>query len=120
MLGDILTVFSREYILSGPVWEFFSSDNNEWKEGLIRELALDRLNGFVGKTVIHPKQIEVVNDALKVSRKDYEDAKAILNWSEDNSMCVSKSSGGERMNEVKTHGNWAAKTLILAEVYGIN
>ena len=35
-------------------------------------------------------------------------------------MCVSKSSGGERMNEVKTHGNWAAKTLILSEVYGIN
>lgn len=120
LLGDILTVFSREYILSGPVWEFFSSDDNEWKEGLIRELALDRLNGFVGKTVIHPKQIEVVNDALKVSRKDYEDAKAILNWKEGNSMCVSKSSGGERMNEVKTHGNWAAKTLILAEVYGIN
>lgn len=120
LLGDILTVFSREYILSGPVWEFFSSDNNEWKEGLIRELALDRLNGFVGKTVIHPKQIEVVNDALKVSRKDYEDAKSILNWNEDNLMCVSKSSGGERMNEVKTHGNWAAKTLILAEVYGIS
>lgn len=120
LLGDILTVFSREYILSGPVWEFFSSDNNEWKEGLIRELALDRLNGFVGKTVIHPKQIEVVNGALKVSRKDYEDAKAILNWDEGNSMCVSKSTGGERMNEVKTHGNWAAKTLILAEVYGIN
>lgn len=120
LLGDILTVFAREYILSGPVWEFFSSDNNEWKEGLIKELALDRLNGFVGKTVIHPKQIDVVNDALKVSRKDYEDAKAILEWDENNSMCVSKSSGGERMNELKTHGNWAAKTLVLAEVYGIN
>ena len=120
LLGDILTVFSREYVLSGPVWEFFSSDNNEWKEGLLRELALDRLNGFVGKTVIHPKQIEVVNDALKVSRKDYEDAKSILNWDDNNSMCVSKSSGGERMNEVKTHGNWAAKILLLAEVYGIN
>lgn len=120
LMGDILTVFSRDYILSGPVWEYFSSVNDEWKEGLIRELALDRLNGFVGKTVIHPKQIEVVNDALKVSRKDYEDAKAILNWDEGNLICVSKSSCGERMNEVKTHGNWAAKTLILAEVYGIN
>lgn len=119
LLGDILTVFSREYVLSGPVWEFFASDNNEWKEGLIKELALDRLNGFVGKTVIHPKQIEVVNDALKVSRKDYEDAKAILQW-DKNSLGVSKSTAGERMNEVKTHGNWAAKTLILAEVYGIN
>lgn len=119
LLGDILTIFSREYVLSGPVWEFFSSDNNEWKEGLIRELALDRLNGFVGKTVIHPKQIEVVNDALKVSRKDYEDAKAILNW-DNSSLGVSKSADGERMNEVKTHKNWAAKTLILAEVYGVN
>ncbi len=119
LLGDILTVFSREYVLSGPVWEFFSSDNNEWKDGLIKELALDRLNGFVGKTVIHPKQIEVVNDALKVSRKDYEDAKEILNW-DNNTLGVSKSSAGERMNEVKTHGNWAAKTLILAEIYGVN
>jgi len=119
LLGDILTVFSRDYVLSGPVWEFFSSDNNEWKDGLIRELALDRLNGFVGKTVIHPKQIEVVNDALKVSRKDYEDAQEILNWDKD-SLGVSKSVAGERMNEVKTHGNWAAKILILADIYGVN
>lgn len=120
LLGDILTVFSGEYILSGPVWEFFSSDNNEWKEGLMKELALDRLNGFVGKTVIHPKQIAVVNEALKVSRNDYEDARAILNWDDKNSMYVSKSASGERMNELKTHGNWAVRTLILAEIYGIN
>ena len=82
LLGDILTVFSREYVVSGAVWEFFSSDNDEWKIGLRNELKLDRLNGFVGKTVIHPKQIKVVNEALKVSRKDYEDAKEILNWEE--------------------------------------
>ena len=82
LLGDILTVFSRDYVVSGPVWEFFSSDNEEWKRGLRNELKLDKLNGFVGKTVIHPKQISVVNEALKVSLKDYEDAKAILNWDE--------------------------------------
>ena len=120
LLSDILTVFSRDYVLSGPVWEFFASDNNEWSDGLQRELALDKLNGFIGKTVIHPKQIQIVNDALKVSRKDYEDAKSILNWSDDEAFCVAKSSGGERMNEVKTHGNWAKKILILAEIYGIN
>ena len=51
LLGDILTVFAREYVVSGPVWEFFSSDNEEWKTGLKRELSLDKLNGFVGKTV---------------------------------------------------------------------
>ncbi len=120
LLAEILTIFSREYIVSGPVWEFFSSDNNEWKEGLMREVARDRLNGFVGKTVIHPKQIEIVNEAFKVSRKDYEDAKTILNWDESAGLQVGKSSGGERMNEVKTHGNWALKTIMLAQIYGIS
>lgn len=118
LLGDILTVFSRDYVVSGPVWEFFSSDNEEWKRGLLNELKLDKLNGFIGKTVIHPKQINVVNEALKVSRKDYEDAKEILNWDE-NGLQVGKSFAGERMNEVKTHMNWALKTMTLAEIYGI-
>lgn len=118
LLGDILTVFSREYVVSGPVWEFFASDNGEWKTGLKQELKLDKLNGFVGKTVIHPKQIAVVNEALKVSNKDFEDAKEILNWDEDG-LQVGKSFAGERMNEVKTHYNWAMKTLVLAQIYGV-
>ena len=118
LLGDILTVFSRDYVVSGPVWEFFSSDKEEWKRGLQNELKLDKLNGFVGKTVIHPKQIGVVNDALKVSLKDYEDAKNILNWDESG-LQVGKSFAGERMNEVKTHINWAYKMIALAELYGV-
>lgn len=120
VLTDILTIFSRDYVVSGPVWEFFSSDNNEWKDGLSYEAELDRLNGFVGKTVIHPKQISVVNDSLKVSNKDYEDAKEILGWSDKNGLQVSKGAGGERMNELKTHGNWARKIIFLAEIYGVN
>lgn len=118
LLGDILTVFSREYVVSGPVWEFFSSDNDEWKNGLRQELKLDRLNGFIGKTVIHPKQIPVVNEMLKVTSKDYEDAKAILNW-DGSGLQVGKSFGGERMNEVRTNYNWAKKTILLSELYGI-
>lgn len=118
LLCDILTVFSREYVVSGPVWEFFASDNDEWKTGLENELKYDKLNGFVGKTVIHPKQISVVNDALKVSNKDYQDAKEILGW-DDSGLQVGKSFAGERMNEVKTHINWAYKTVTLAGIYGI-
>ncbi len=118
LLGDILTVFSQDYVISGPVWEFFSSDNEEWKRGLQNELKFDRMNGFIGKTVIHPKQIGIVNEALKVSKKDYEDAKSILNWDESG-LQVGKSFAGERMNEVKTHINWAYKTLTLAEIYGV-
>lgn len=118
LLGDILTVFSRDYVVSGPVWEFFSSHNDEWKQGLRTELKRDRLNGFVGKTVIHPKQIPVVNEMLKVTSKDLQDAKAILNW-DSSGLQVGKSYGGERMNEVRTNYNWAQKTLLLAELYGI-
>lgn len=118
LLGDILTVFSREYVISGAVWEFFSSDNDEWKMGLRNELKLDKINGFIGKTVIHPKQIKVVNETLKVSLKDYEDAREILDW-KTKGLQVGKSIAGERMNEVKTHTNWAYKTMILAKIYGV-
>ena len=85
-----------------------------------RETKLDKLNGFVGKTVIHPNQIPVVNEVLKVSKKDYQDALSILGWNQTNILQVSKSVDGERMNEVKTHGNWALKIITLAEIYGIN
>ena len=118
LLGDILAVFQRDYVVSGPVWEFFSSDNDEWKKGLQREMKLDKLNGFVGKTVIHPKQIPVVNEMLKVTSKDFEDAKTILNW-DGSGLQVGKSFGGERMNEVRTHYNWARKALLLGELYGV-
>lgn len=118
IFGDILTVFSREYVISGAVWEYFSSDNDEWKKGMQRELKLDKLNGFVGKTVIHPKQIDVVNESLMVLGKDYEDAKDILNW-DKSGLQVGKSFGGERMNEIKTNINWAYKTIILSDIYGI-
>lgn len=119
ILADIITVFAREYVVSGPVWEFFSSDNNEWKYGLEKEIKLDKLNGFIGKTVIHPKQIHVVNETLKVSKKDYQDAICILGWNQANELEVGKSIDGERMNEVNTHGNWARKTIMLAHIYGI-
>lgn len=119
ILGDIISVFSKDYVVSGPVWEYFESKNDEWKDGLEKEIKLDLLNGFIGKTVIHPKQIQVVNNALKVTREDYEDAIKILNW-DDNETQVGKNSMGQRMNEVKTHYNWAHKIALLAQIYGIN
>lgn len=118
LLSDILTVFSRDYVVSGPVWEYFSGDNGEWESGLKRELKLDKLCGFVGKTVIHPSQISLVNESFKVSLKDYEDANIIMGWDREGFQ-VGKSSAGERMNEVKTHFNWAQKILALAKAYGV-
>lgn len=117
LLADIVATFFDSYVISGPVWEYYSGYN--WKEGLQRELELDKLNGFIGKTVIHPNQISVVNDALKISRDDFEDANNILNWDEHDSHLVSSSAQSSRMNEYNTHFRWAKKTLALADIYGI-
>lgn len=119
LLCDILTVFSRDYVVSGPVWEYYSSGNGEWAEGLRRELKIDVLNGFVGKTVIHPNQIPVVTESLKVKKQDYEDAMEILSWSGDKELLVGGSAQKERMNEVNTHLHWAKRTAALASIYGV-
>lgn len=117
IFSDIITVYGRDYVVSGPVWEYY--DGVDWKNGLMAELADDKLCGFIGKTVIYPSQIEVVNLAYQVSEKDYEDAKSILNWDKTSPSLVSGNVAGERMNEYKTHFNWALRTAMLAEVYGI-
>ena len=118
VLSDISTIFSREYVVSAPVWEYFAGENDEWKKGLAKEIQLDKLNGFIGKTVIHPNQIEIVNENLKVDRIDYDDAIEIIEW-KDEVLAVGKSHTNERMNEVKVHLKWAKKIMILAEIYGV-
>ena len=120
VLGDIIACFGREYVVSGPVWEYFTGPDEAWKDGLIREVRMDLLNGFVGKTVIHPNQVPVVNEMLKVSGEDYKDAKEILGMREHKQVLVSKSAEGSRMNEFKTHERWAQKILTLAEIYGVH
>lgn len=117
ILSDILTAFGTDYVISGPVWEYYRGPG--WDTGLKTELSLDRLNGFVGKTVIHPNQIPLVNSAYQVSPTDYKDAQSILNWNNNIASLVSGSAEGSRMNEYKTHGNWASKIMMLSQVYGI-
>ncbi len=117
IFSDIITVYGMDYVVSGPVWEYYQSSN--WQKGLYHELADDKLCGFVGKTVIYPSQIEVVNEAYKVPQKDYQDAAAVLNWDKSSHSLVAGSVSKERMNEYKTHSNWALRTLLMAEYFGI-
>lgn len=117
ILSDIVTVFGGDYVVSGPVWEYFSGPN--WKFGMEAEIKKDLLFGFIGKTVIHPNQIAVVNEALKVSKLDFDDAKEILNWDMNSASLVSGNFDHQRMNEYKTHYNWAAKIMMLAQEYGV-
>lgn len=118
--ADVINVFARHYVCSGPVWEFFDSDGKEgaWSEGLVRELRMDKLNGFLGKTCIHPAQLKYVVENNIVSFEAYQDALSILGMS-DGIVGVKKGYNSNKMNEVKTHTNWAKKIVGLAEVYGV-
>lgn len=119
ILIDIINVFAGEYVVSGAVWEYFGKDSSEpWATGLKAELELDRLNGFIGKTAIHPCQLPIIYESLKVSRADYKDALNILGWNSEK-LGVGRSADGTRMNEVKTHTVWAERIVALAEIYGI-
>lgn len=117
IFSDIITVYGPDYVVSGPVYEYFNGD--AWEQGLKNEISDDRLCGFTGKTVIHPRQISVVNREYAVEPEDYKCAKSILGWDEKSPSLVHADPGRERMNEYKTHTRWAEKILLLAECYGL-
>lgn len=113
-LSDILLVFGREYVVSGPVYEYYGQ---EGQIGLKKELAQDILQGFIGKTCIHPTQLDTVNVAYKVKESDYQDSLKLLGF--DDKDGVSSGCNGDRMLEKKTHINWAKKVQMMARIYGI-
>lgn len=118
-LGDILNVFGRDHVVSGPVWEYFGAESGAaWQQGLLRELKSDLLNGFIGKTAVHPTQLDPIQRSLVVTEADYLDAQQILNW-QDSTLGVRKGVQIERMNEQRVHQQWARKILALAKVYGV-
>ena len=88
---------------------------NDAVDGLLRELILDRGNGFIGKTIIHPTHLRYVNGMMAITREEYEDALQILNANGG----VLKSLHSNKMNEVGPHRNWAEKILYRAKAYGV-
>ncbi|MBQ7586102.1 MAG: HpcH/HpaI aldolase/citrate lyase family protein, partial [Desulfovibrionaceae bacterium] len=119
ILIDLLNVFANDFVVSGPVWNYFGKDESHaWAQGLKKELGLDRLNGFIGKSAIHPCQVKIILDSLKVKKSDYHDACKLLNWDHP-TLGVEKSSDSSSMNEVKCHLKWANKTKLLGDFYGL-
>ena len=140
ILLDILNIFTRrgDYVVSGPVWEYFKVKKSmRFQElpkinlqeslmrreplvsaevdGLMRELVLDKANGFIGKTVIHPSHINYVNGFLAVTKEEYEDALQVLSTSGG----VIKSSSANKMNEIGPHRLWAERLVARASAYGV-
>ena len=141
ILSDIINVFGRNnnYVISGPVWEYFRASKqmmfeelpsydiedcllkripivNTEIDGLLREVIIDKANGFVGRTVIHPTHIKYVNAMQAVTKEEYQDAVNIL---QSGGSGVFKGESGNKMNEVKPHTNWATKIYMKSRAYGV-
>ncbi|TQR16552.1 HpcH/HpaI aldolase/citrate lyase family protein [Psychrobacillus soli] len=128
-LTAILNKFTRyedNFVISGPVYDYFKPQNHmnstktlsDFEAVLWKEVQLDVVNGFSGKTCVHPSQIEIVNTAYIVTKEIYDDARLIVG-NKQGTNGVLRSSARNKMNEVKPHYNWALKILIQAEIYGV-
>lgn len=146
VIADVVNVLGRAdgtgFTVTGPVWEYFRVQERMFKpqlrrspflgeaeelrntlieqhmDGLLREIELDRANGLLGKTCIHPSHVAPVHALSVVSHEEYSDAQDILRPDRDGGG-VLRSSYTNKMNEVKPHRAWAERTLQRAEVFGV-
>ncbi|WP_328889191.1 HpcH/HpaI aldolase/citrate lyase family protein [Streptomyces sp. NBC_00316] len=147
VIADVVNMLGRAdgtgFTITGPVWEYFRLQERMFKpqlrrspfmegraeelrteliehdlDGLLREIELDRANGLLGKTCIHPSHVAPVHALSVVSHEEYSDAQDILR-PERGGGGVMRSAYTNKMNEVKPHRAWAERTLLRAEVFGV-
>ncbi|MFI1187374.1 HpcH/HpaI aldolase/citrate lyase family protein [Streptomyces californicus] len=147
VIADVVNVLGRAdgsgFTITGPVWEYFRRQERMFKpqlrrspflegraeklrtaliehdlDGLLREIELDRANGLLGKTCIHPSHVAPVHALSVVSHEEYTDAQDILSPGRGGGG-VLRSAYTNKMNEVKPHRAWAERTLLRAEAFGV-
>jgi citrate lyase beta subunit len=147
VISDVVNVLGRTdgtgYAVTGPVWEYFPGAERLFKpqlrespftnpseralragllaedlDGLIREIALDKANGLVGKTVIHPTHVAAVHALSVVTHEEYSDALDVLGTHGNGG--VAASSYGNKMNESKPHFAWAQRIMDRADIFGVS
>ncbi len=142
-LADIVNVCTRgsANVVTGPVWEYFSSPErlfvsplrvtpfeqaheaqlrqslvSQDHDRLIREVSLDKANGLIGKTVIHPTHVPAVHALQVVTHEEYTDACIVMDGGAGG---VRRSDYGNKMNELRPHRTWAEAVLRRAHAFGV-
>jgi citrate lyase beta subunit len=145
---DIINIFGRSdnsFVISGPVWEYFISDRvlkpqlretpfeemmgqdglrlrmsyiDRYVDGLIREVAYDKENGIIGKTIIHPTHLQPVQSLYVVTHEEYIDATSIISNNQGD-RGVMKSQYKNKMNEIKPHLNWSNRIMNRSKIFGV-
>jgi len=118
VVGDIVNMWNRpssRHVVSGAVWEYYRQTIDSADLGLIREIERDIEVGMLGKSVIHPSHVRIVNAFLTVTWDDWTDACSILSGPGG----VSASTRHDRMNESEPRGHWATRILRRGQVFGV-
>lgn len=106
----LVTVFApKGFYLTAPVCEHFEN-----MDLLAQEVKLDLMHGLVGKTIIHPKQIDILNELYQVSSEEYDDAEYIIGATE----AVFKQNGS--MCEPITQCHWAEEIMARSKYFGVH
>ncbi|MGH3497006.1 MAG: HpcH/HpaI aldolase/citrate lyase family protein [Nocardioidaceae bacterium] len=147
VIADVVNVLGRAgdggFVVTGPVWEYFQGHERLFKpqlrqspfeevdarslrhqlitrdlDGLIREVVLDKANGLIGKTVIHPSHVIAVHALSVVTREEYDDACDIVG-ADAVAGGARASSYHNKMNESRPHRAWAERTIARAGLFGV-
>ena len=109
VISKLVTTF-RPYgfVLTAPVFEHL--DNSEL---LLQEVEEDLAHGMVGKTAIHPSQVELIERHYRVNHNDLEVALKVIDKASPPVFRMHDS-----MCEVATHNIWANNLVERARIFG--
>lgn len=145
VIAAIVNRFGRTdgtgFVVTAPVWEYFADHERLFRpmlratpfrdhdavrfrdmlvdrdmDGLLREISLDRANGLMGKTIIHPTHVAAVHALSVVTYEEFRDASDIA---ASDAGGVSRSHYRNKMNESRPHRAWADRVLQRARVFGV-
>ena len=109
VIGQLLGVFKPfDFEVAAPVYRCFN-DEQVFKNEVMRDLQ----EGFISKTVIHPKQVKWLESIYKVNASDLADAKELLTTT---SAIIAQQGN---MAEIPTQSPWARQIMQRAELFGI-
>lgn len=108
VISNLITTFKPAgFAISAPVFRCFERD-----EDFLNDVQRDLKEGLISKTIIHPRQIALLNESYKVSKSVLEEAKAIL------SSKHAVFNLNNTMAESKTMSPWAEQIQMRAKYYG--
>ncbi len=108
VIGNLLTTFKPHgFDLAAPVYRCYKDH-----EGFVRDVRRDLQEGLTSKTIIHPDQIDLLEQVYAVDSQEYEAAREIV------SSDVAVFAYDDEMAEKTTQYPWAVAILKRAELYG--